>query len=276
MVEKAAGLFIYAATTCRFIQDQDYDPEEQLSIILGNGAQAYGPSPTKDLDDMYTKILQRSVIGNRDSDGYEPLIGRFRQIVGSIAVMFDVMTVQNLAKLLHVTSVTKTIASLHSVLKVSACESQPVRIFHPSFRDFLLDSRRCSDSRLWIDEAESHILLFQKCMELISGLRQDLCNLREPGILLSDIPDDKIQQNIPTHILYACRYWFNHLQQGNPVKKDYDQILYFLKQHFLHWIEALALVGEVSGGILSIIGLEALLAVSWMILYEFYEGYEAK
>ena len=34
----------------------------------------------------------------------------------------------------------------------------------------------------------------------------------------------------------------------------------------LHWIEALALVGEVSGGVLSIIGLEAILAVSCMIL----------
>ena len=95
-------------------------------------------------------------------------------------------------------------------------------------------------------------------MKLISTLRQDLCDLREPGILFSDIPDDKVQQNIPAHILYACRYWFNHFQRGNPVKKDYDQILRFLKQHFLHWIEVLALYGEVSGGVLSVIGLDAL------------------
>ena len=89
------------------------------------------------------------------------------------------------------------------------------------------------------------MLLFRKCMELISKLRQDLCDHREPGILLSDIPDDKIEHNISAHILYACRYWFNHFQRGNPVEKDYNKILHFLKQHFLHWIETLALVGEV-------------------------------
>ena len=261
LVEKVAGLFIYAGTIYRFIREKDSDPEKQLSLILGNGA--CGQSLTKHLDEMYTKILQCSISGNHQ-DEYS--IGRFQQIVGSIVVMFDVMAVNNLANLLNLTGVTETVASLRSVLNVPACENQPIRIFNPSFRDFLLDSQRCLDSRFWIAEAKSHILLFQKCMELISELRQDLCNLREPGILLSDIPDNKIQQNIPTHILYACRYWLNHLQQGNPVKKDYDQILHFLKQYFLCWIEALALVGEVSGAVLSIIGLETTLAVSWMIL----------
>ena len=261
LVDKAAGLFIYAATTYRFIREDDSDPEEQLSMILVDGA--CGESLTKHLDEMYTKILQRSISGN-SRDEYS--IGRFRQIVGSIVVMFDVMAVKHLANLLNLTDVTKTVAPLRSVLNIPACDSQPIRIFHPSFRDFLLDSQRCLDSRIWIDEAESHILLFRKCMELISTLRQDLCDLREPGILLSDIPDDKVQHNISAHILYACRYWFNHFQRGSPIEKDYDEILRFLKQHFLHWIEALALVGEVSGGVLLITGLEAMLAVSWMII----------
>ena len=172
------------------------------------------------------------------------------------------MAIKHLAKLLNLTCITKTVASLRSDLNVPSCENQPVRIFQPSFRDFLLDSQRCLDSRIWMDAAESHILLFRKCMELISTLRQDLCDLREPGILLSNIPNDNIQQNIPTHILYTCRYWFNRFQQGNPSKKtSYDQILRFLKHHFLHWIETLALVGEVSGGVLSITGLEVTLAV---------------
>jgi len=34
LVEKAAGLFIYAATICRFIRDDNYTPEDQLSVIL--------------------------------------------------------------------------------------------------------------------------------------------------------------------------------------------------------------------------------------------------
>ena len=42
--------------------------------------------------------------------------------------------------------------------------------------------------------------------------------------------------------------------------------LRFLKQHFLHWIEVLALYEQVPGGVLTITGLEAMLAVSWIII----------
>ena len=152
LVEKVAGLFIYAATTHRFIREDDSDPEERLSMILGDGA--CGQSLTKHLDEMYTKILQRSMSGN-SRDEYS--IGRFRQIVGSIVVMFDVMGVKHLANLLNLTDVTKTVAPLRSVLNIPAYDSQPVRIFDPSFRDFLLDSKRCLNPRICIDQGESHI-----------------------------------------------------------------------------------------------------------------------
>jgi len=262
LVEKAAGLFIYAATICRFIRDDNNTPEDQLSAILEEDHDTPSQPPTKHLDDMYTKLLQHSVVGKQAVSKDDHLAVWFRKIVGSIIIMFKVIATKEIAKLLHVRTISTTLASLHSVLSVSEDEGQPVRIFHPSFRDFLLDSHRCLDSRFSIDPKESHITLFRNCIMLLAELRQDLCNLREPGVSVGDIAEHIIQQYIPAHIHYACRYWFHHFQLGNPIREDMDRILRFLEHDFLHWLEALSLIKEVSNGVLIVTDLEITLRVS--------------
>jgi len=158
--------------------------------------------------------------------------------------------------------VKKALDSLRSVLNIPKDESQPVRIFHPSFRDFLLDEQRCSDRRFWINKKERHIDLFRHCLELMSKhLRQNICDIREPGVLITEIPKDMIQSAIKADLQYACRYWVYHFQQGNSVE-EYNRILQFLMQHLLHWLEVLSLVGAVSEGVLMIASLEKILKVS--------------
>jgi len=261
LVERAAGLFIYAATILRFIQDGIDGPEELLSLVLS--ATNSSLSATEHLDGIYTTLLQHSVLGKR---GYQECAGRFRQVVGSIVVMFNTMPARNLAQLLQIPPkmVSSTLDSLCSVVNVPEDESQPVRLFHLSFRDFLLDSQRCSDSRFQIDEEDRHTSLFRKCMSHISQLQENICNLWGPGVLITEIPDDTIQNSIPPHVQYACRYWFDHWRLGNPLalEEDIKIIRQFLEQHFLHWLEGLSLIGEVSNGAQMIITLEEMLSVS--------------
>jgi len=260
LVERAAGLFIYAATTLRFIQDGIDGPEEPLSLVLG--ATKSSLSATEHLDGIYTTLLQHSVLGKR---GYQECVGRFRQVVGSIVVMFNTLPARNLAQLLQIPfkMVSSTLDSLRSILNVPVDESQPVRLFHLSFRDFLLDFQRCSDSRFQIDEKERHTSLFRKCMEHISQLQENICNLWGPGVLITEIPDDTIQKSIPPHVRYACRYWLDHCRLGNLVEEDIKTLRQFLEQHFLHWLEGLSLIGEVSNGAHMIIALEEILSVSY-------------
>jgi hypothetical protein len=54
--QRADGLFIYAATVCRFIGEQDGDPEERLDFVVRD--QMEDESPTGHLDIMYTTLLQ--------------------------------------------------------------------------------------------------------------------------------------------------------------------------------------------------------------------------
>jgi len=216
---------------------------------------------TEHLDGIYTTLLQHSVLGSRS---YQECAGRFGQVVGSIVVMFNTLPARNLAQLLQIPPkmVLNTLDSLRSVLNVPEDECQPVRLFHLSFGDFLLDSQRCSDSRFYIDEKERHTSLFRKSMLHISHLQKNICNLWGPGVLITKIPDDTIQKSIPLHVQYACRYWLDHWQLGNPVKQDIKTIRQFLEQHFLHWLEGLSLIGAVSNGVHIIIALEEILSVS--------------
>jgi len=264
LVERAAGQFIYAATTVRFIRDGIDGPEEQLSLILN--ATKSSLSATEHLDGIYTTLLQHSVLGNgkRGYQECEELAQGFRQVVGSIVVMFDTMPARNLAQLLEIPfkMVTRTLDSLRSVLHVPENGRQTVRSLHLPFRDFLQDPQRCSNPRFRIDEKERHTSLFRKCMVHISQLQENMCDLWGPGVLITEIPVDKVLKCIPPHVQYACRYWFDHWRLGNPVEEDIKIIRQFLAQHFLHWLEGLSLIGEVSNGVHMIIALEEILSVS--------------
>jgi len=116
--------------------------------------------------------------------------------------MFNTMPARNLAQLLQIPFkvVSRTLDSLRSVLSVPENESHHVRLFHLSFRDFLQDSQRCRDSRFQIDEKGTHTSLFRNCMEHISQLHENICDLWGPGVLITEIPDDTIQKSIPLHV----------------------------------------------------------------------------
>lgn len=111
----------------------------------------------------------------------------------------------------------RTLDPLRSVLNV---EGQPVRSFHLPRRDPLQDSQRCSDS--W----------FQRGRYVIFG-GQQFWLPRFPIIL---------SKGNPPYAQYACHYWLDHWQLGNPVGGDVKTIRQFLGQHLLHWLEGLGLI----------------------------------
>ena len=261
LCKKACGLFIYASTACRFIGDRSWDPEENLSIILEDDY--VGQSPTGDLDDMYTKILMRSITpGSRDEQRQST---QFRQTVGSIVVLFDSLPAVAFCRLLDISEevVRLRLHCLHSVLDIPAGQEGPIRLIHPSFRDFLLNKKRCLDSRLWVAGEAAHQGLFVSCLNLLSNkLRMDICNLRHPGTLANEVGSRVVESCIPLDVQYACRNWVYHLRQSNIVPRDNDRTHRFFQHHFLHWLEALSLIRKMSDSIYLMRTLEALLSVS--------------
>ncbi|KAI9769039.1 MAG: hypothetical protein M1839_003802 [Geoglossum umbratile] len=268
LAQQAHGLFIYAATVCHFIGDPDWDPEERLRLVLNDCAIAKddttGQSPTVELDEMYTKVLNHSVMGNCPEQSKPEFIKRFKQIVGPIVILFDSLSTTTLDKLLGVPNWktdSKILLRLHSLLDVPENQDSPIRLLHPSFRDFLLNEKRCSDSRFWVDKEEMHKNLAERCLWLLSkGLRRNICSLYTPSTLACELKRGTVEQHLPTPIQYACRYWVDHLQLGkNGLCDDNGPVHMFLQKHFLHWLEALSLIGEISKGVLIIMALQSIL-----------------
>jgi hypothetical protein len=199
------------------------------------------------------------------------------------------MTADVLSKLIGIScwEVEETLDSLHAVLDHSDGKSfWPIRILHTSFRDFLMDSNGCvyKDFQIIGDEAEK--VLFKHCTKIMwEGLSMDMCALRFPGALAKVIDPIYLKTCLPEQLQYACRYWFVHLQRSNIILEHeirrYDAFINstcennnfedvpdvlrahkFLLRHFLHWLEALSLVGKTFEGVIVIKNYYSLLTVS--------------
>jgi len=270
LVQKANGLFIYAATVCRFVGQWAIDPASRLAAVLDD-TMSIG-APTQHLDSIYTMVLQCVRATRRPQAVMEEDVPQlFRRVVGSIVILSDTLAAPALGKLLKTEEavVKNMLKTLSSVLSYSDKQNTPIRLLHPSFRDFLLDSRRCGDSRFRIVGTDAHRCLAINCLELMSTqLKQDICSLRLPGSLTSEVDRDTINHCLPKEVQYACRYWADHLQQGTVDLCDselellHNQVHAFLDNHFLHWLEALSLIGKLAEGVLIVKKLESILTVS--------------
>lgn len=247
LVQSASGLFIWAATACRFIREGKRFAARRLDTILRNDGKATA-APEKHLNEIYTTVLENSIQEYTDEEKEEQCRA-IRYILGSIVALFSPLSAQSLDQLLDVAEgVRPTLEDLHAILDIPNNQSRPLRLHHPSFRDFLLDQKRCGD-RFFVDESSTHEKLARRCLKLMSassGLRQDMCNLLYPGVLRTEIDEETVDRNLLPELQYACRYWVDHLERSGCSIEDGDATHRFLETHLLHWLEAMSLINETS------------------------------
>jgi hypothetical protein len=170
-----------------------------------------------------------------------------------------------LAGVLHVhcEDVIRKLNDLQSILDIPKERTQPIRLQHPSFRDFLLDEKRCADSNFWVDEKQAHQVLADSCIRLMStSLKVNICELDIPGALVSEVESSRVEQCLPPEVQYACLYWVQHLEESGVRLHDVDRVYQFLQTHFLYWLEALSWIQKLSEGIQAINLLESIVLVS--------------
>lgn len=276
LVQRADGLFIYAATVCRFIKgDEQWPPQDLLELVIsscsptglpGRGHSTPSNPPTFELDKMYLQILMhpfRKVLDERDRLKLSQI---FKQVVGSMVILSEPLSPAALAGLLGLRKelINQRLRHLHSIIHVPESSGLLIRLLHPSFRDFLIDEQRCCVKDFWVDEKTAHEALAQNCLKLMdTGLKRDICNLHAPGALTSEADRNRLKECLPPEVQYACLYWVHHLQKGGAQLHDNDQVHSFLQRHFLHWLEALSLMQSLSAGVVMIRTLGNLLAVSF-------------
>jgi hypothetical protein len=270
LVQKAAGLFIWAATACRFIHEGKKRRviKNRLSTILQSSSSVTAvTAPDQHLNEIYITVLRHSIPAVFSAEEKEELCGMLRRVLGSLVVLSSPLSAYSLSSLLHIPreDVDESLEDLHAILDIPEDRTLPLRLHHPSFRDFLLDKDRCGDLNFWVDERETHERLASKCLQLMSspkGLKQDMCNLTRPGTLRSEIDSRTIDAGLPPEMRYACRYWVHHLEQSKGRICDGDSVHTFLQKYFLYWLEALSLIGRASESIGMIDELQSMTSVS--------------
>lgn len=212
---------------------------------------------------MYLTVLQNPARKYRKQEKKE-WYKLMRDTLGAIVLLFSPLSASSLARLLHVPaeSIHRTLYELHSILDIPKEHDRPLRLHHPSFRDFLLDKDRCGDA-FWVDKKQAHAALADSCMQLmLSSLKQDICGVDAPGTLAAEVGTMRLDDCLTAELQYACRYWVQHLARGDVQPRDDGQVHQFLQEHFLHWLEALGWMGKVSTGIYAISTLESVALVS--------------
>lgn len=263
MVQRAQGLFIWAATACKFVQDGQRFAERRLRTLL-EGTTTTADTPEKHLDEVYTTIVRASVPGTYSEEERREAYDSLRLILGSIAVLFSALSIEALSILLDISTkeVSGTISELHSLLDVPSNPEHPLRLHHDSFRGFLFDGARCRERDLMVSEQEAHWRLATDCLKVMSAiLREDICYQEDAGVLVSNTDVAHIQQHIPSELQYACLYWVSHAIKSGQQLLDGDKIYHFLFEHALHWMEAMSWMAKTSEAIEAMASLEAMIKV---------------
>lgn len=266
LVDMAVPLFILAATICRFLRDRRLGrPQDQLQRILNQKG-----NQGSHLNTTYLPVVERLWSGLATSMRQE-IMESFNHVVGSIVLLANPLSKASLARLvgisLHV--VEDHLDLLHSVLSVPSDQHSPIRLLHLSFREFLTDpeKRREEDAYpFWVDERKIHYNLATRCLQLLSTpnvLKQDICNLRQPGAARADIAQRTIDTCLPPEVQYACQYWVLHWKQSKCLIQDGDDVDRFLTRYLLQWLEALSIIGRISESLGMISDLLGCLSVSF-------------
>jgi hypothetical protein len=102
-------------------------------------------APEEKLNEIYITILKNSVSDKYSDQEKEELSNVLKAILGTIVILFSSLPAVSLARLLHIPieDINQTLDDLYSILEVPKDQNHPIRLHHPSFRDFLLDKQRC-------------------------------------------------------------------------------------------------------------------------------------
>ncbi|EKM59845.1 uncharacterized protein PHACADRAFT_250592, partial [Phanerochaete carnosa HHB-10118-sp] len=238
----ANGLFIFAATAVKFIGDRNYnDPVGQLKMLT---SAAISLGSHRLLDELYLQVLDTAF-----PDVSKGLSGRIKSVLGSIVVAQDPLPIASLARLTDLASDTAyaSLLGLHSVLVVPSSEESEsnIRIIHPTFAEFLLDSDRCTSRSFVINSRAQHTLLLRGCLKALKELKRDICDIRDPSVLNIEVDGlaMRVEKAIPPHLRYPCRHWYTHLVGGEVSDEILDGLLEFSQKDLVHWVEACSLLG---------------------------------
>jgi len=256
LCRRAAGLFVYAVATVKFLDAKTQLPKRRLEVIARlpestthEGKTRFDTDTT--LDSLYTSILETAF-------GEDPEIySKVRSTIGAVVLLANPLPPSGIAQLIGLDpeEVILFLTLVHSLLAIDEDSSQPVKPFHKSFPDFITDPSRCADARFYISPGNVHFELIANCLRVMNeDLKQDHLSLPDYASN-SEVEDLQtiIEDRVSVALRYACQSWHHHLTKtGGDVTDILSGLGIFLKEKFLAWLEVVSVLGAAKGAIVAL------------------------
>ncbi|KAF9646630.1 hypothetical protein BDM02DRAFT_3067219, partial [Thelephora ganbajun] len=249
LCERAAGLFVYATATIKFVDHRNNDPKGQLDRLLRSPESSAREGKTKfkgntTLDSLYMSIFQEAFNDDDPEDDHKT-----RSVLGAVVLAADPLFPSTIATLLGfgTKDVFLRLSSVHSLLILHEDADSPVRPFHKSFPDFIVDPTRCTNERCHVSPPSHHPELLAGCFELMKQtLEKNMCNLPD-AVVNRKVKDlhERTKQHLSPALQYACMSWYKHVIDERTARTPAitSALHRFLEKKFLFWLEVLSVLG---------------------------------
>jgi hypothetical protein len=233
LLEKSDGLFQWASTACRAINDGEGGvlPAELLTRFY---------KLTSGLDELYFTVLQQSF----DPNNAMAMI-RFKSVVGRILAIKEPLSISAHSDMCwksdDAASVESVTQSMGALLSGVHRLDTPVRARHASFFDFLVDESR--SKYYYVDASQRNWNLTLSTFRVMKReLRFNICSLKTSHLRNTVVPDlaERVANIILPHLSYSCRYWADHLKVTPYDTEILDELRDFLHHRLLYWLEVLS------------------------------------
>ena len=146
LVLYACGLFIWAATACRFIREGRRFARKRLDTILKGGSSTI-TAPEKHLNEIYLAVLKHSISLEYSDEEKEEVFDILKHTLGSIVVLLLPLSTSSLSRLLQLSKedIDSTFNDLYAILDIPNDPTRQLRLYYLSFRDFLFNKDRCEE-----------------------------------------------------------------------------------------------------------------------------------
>ena len=127
LVQNASGLFIWAATACRFIREGNMFVVKRLNMILMQNSTVI-TAPEKHLNEIYITVLCHSISSDYSDEEAEELLSTLKNILGGVITLLSPLSIQSLSSILSIPQdeVNQILNDLHAILDIPEDSTRPL------------------------------------------------------------------------------------------------------------------------------------------------------
>ncbi|THU97559.1 WD40 repeat-like protein [Dendrothele bispora CBS 962.96] len=247
LVRSSGKLFVYAATTVKYITGNSGWEQRRLHKILNLTQAPDHEVQTKTIDSLYSEVLAEGISTSRQTSEEREISLKVVHTVVSAATPVTCNTISHLLGYdVDVHDVQATVDNLNSVLYIDE-KDKKVYTFHASFSDYILSAKRSGENHC--DQSMHHVLLKDACFRIMNEqLHFNICNLPSSFLLDKEVPDidKRIDENVPSELEYCCFFWAYHLGKCMVDDGMISMLRKFIQRKMIFWIEVMFLLEKLS------------------------------